>query len=226
MAVKQTKNRHMDNQQKKQGFIELISKNKGYFFVNLFIILTITFSTLYLFGLVPAEFKSLIIGRDPVKESKGNQVNQIGELPLSIKIPNIGVDAQIYNPATTSAEVLNNYLLEGAVRYPGSGLLGGTGNVFIFGHSTGFKLVNNQAYKTFNGLQNLKKDDLIHVFSNKYEYVYKVLNVTMVSADKALVEFNTKSEMLTLSTCNNFGEKSDRYVVESEFVAKKALASN
>ncbi|MFH1455299.1 MAG: sortase [bacterium] len=212
----------MDNQQKKQGFVGLIWDNKSYFFVNLFIILTITFSALYLFDLVPTEFKS-IIGRDPVKESSGNR---IGEIPLSIIIPNIGINSQIYNPATTSIKVLDSYLSKGAVRYPGSGLLGGSGNIFIFGHSTGFKFVNNQAYKTFNGLKNLKKDDLIHVFSDKYEYVYKVLSVSMVKADKTLVEFDTKSEMLTISTCNNFGEKSDRYVVESVFVAKKALATN
>jgi len=209
----------MDKQQEKQGIIRLIWKNKGYFFVSFFIILTITFSILYLFDLVPTELKS-IIGRVPVEESKGNQV---GELPLSIKIPTIGVDAQIYNPATTSTEVLDNYLLKGAVRYPGSGLLGGNGNIFIFGHSTGFKFVNNQAFKTFNGLQNLKKDDLISVFSDKYEYVYKVVSVKMVGADKILVEFNTESNMLTLSTCNNFGEKSDRYVVEADYLSKRKL---
>jgi LPXTG-site transpeptidase (sortase) family protein len=212
----------MDIHQKKPGFIAIISKNKGYFFVNLFIILTITFSILYFFGLVPDAFKS-IIGREPVLESKGNRV---GDLPLSIKIPVIGVDAQVYNPATTSTEVLDSYLLKGAVRYPGSGLLGGSGNIFIFGHNTGIKIVNNQAFKTFNGLKDLKPGDLIYVYSEKTEYVYKVLNVKMVGADKALVEFSTKSEMLTISTCNNFGAKSDRYVVESEFISKNPIVND
>ncbi len=211
----------MEKDKKEQGFVELILENKGYFFINLFIILTMTFSILYLFGLVPEEFKTLV-GRDPVKEVKENKV---GELPVSIVIPEIGVNAQIYNPSTTSVEVLDSFLLKGAVRYPGSGLLGGSGNIFLFGHSTGFKIVNNQAFKTFSGLKNLKKDDLIHVFSDKYEYVYRVTSVTMVSADKALVEFNTKNEMLTISTCNTFGEKSDRYVVESIYVAKKLLTN-
>ena len=212
----------MEDQNEKQGFIGLILENKGYFFINLFIILTMTFSILYLFGLVPEAFKT-IIGRDPVKETTANRV---GELPLSVVIPAIGVDTQIYNPSTTSPKVLDDFLLKGAVRYPGSGLLGGSGNIFLFGHSTGFKIVNNQAFKTFNGLKNLKKDDLIHVFSDKYEYVYKVLSVEMVGADKALVEFNTKNEMLTISTCNTFGAKSDRYVVQFLYVAKKLLTNN
>ena len=46
----------------------------------------------------------------------------------------------------------------------------------------------------------------------------------MISAEKELVEFNTKSKILTISTCNNFGEKSDRYVVESEFVDKNSIS--
>ena len=209
----------MDEQNKKIGVIKLISKNKGYFFLCLFIILTMTFSILYLFDLVPEAFKS-IIGREQVTESKENRV---GDLPLSIKIPIIGVDAQVYNPATTSEKILDDYLLKGAVRYPGSGLLGGDGNIFIFGHNTGIPIVNNQAFKTFNGIKNLKAGDLIQVFSDKYEYDYKVTSLKMVGADKALVEFNTKSEMLTISTCNNFGAKSDRYVVESVFVSKKVI---
>ena len=193
--------------------------NRGHFFVNLFIVLTITFSVLYLFGLVPEQFKSTI-GREFGLDFKGNQV---GELPLNIKIPVIGVDAQIYNPATTSIEVLDSYLLKGAVRYPGSALLGGNGNIFLFGHNTSIQIVNNQAFKTFNGLQNLKSGDLIKVFSDKYEYIYKVLSVKMVSADKAFVEFNTKDNLLTISTCDNFGTKSDRFVVQSEYVSRSNL---
>jgi len=209
----------MANNEEKHGIIKTIINNKGYFLIYLFVILVLTFSTLYLFGLVPTELKT-IISREPGQDYKGNQV---GELPLSIKITAINVDSQIYNPATTSIDVLNTYLLKGAVRYPGSGLLGGSGNVFLFGHSTGFKFVNNQAYKTFNHIQDLKSGDLISVFSDKNEYTYKVLSVKMVNADEELVEFNTKSKILTLSTCNNFGEKSDRYVVEAEYVFRNSI---
>lgn len=208
----------MNNQIKNRGFIKIIWDNKGYFFINLFIILTISFSVLYLLGLVPEGLKS-IVGRESVSESVGNRS---GELPITIKISKIEVNAPIYNPATTSVEILDNYLLKGAVRYPGSGLLGGDGNIFIFGHNTQLRIVNNQAFKTFNGLQNLKKGDLIQVFSDKYEYDYKVLSVNIVSADKALVDFN-KNKMLTLSTCDNFATKTDRFVVQSEFVERKSL---
>ena len=209
----------MNKKEKKQGIISTIIENKIYFFVNLFIILTLTFSSLYLFGLVPESFKYMI-GRAPLTESKGNRV---GELPLSIKIPTIGVDTQVYNPATTSATVLDNYLLKGAVRYPGSGLLSGDGNIFIFGHSTGFKIVNNQAFKTFSGLKKLKQGDLVYIYSEGYDYTYKVFSVKIITADKALIEFNTNNKLLTLSTCDTFGAKSDRVVAQSEFVSRTKI---
>lgn len=195
-------------------------KKKLLFGLDFILILLITFSTLYLFDLVPEEFKS-VIGRYPdnkIKEVKGQ-----GEIPLSIKISSIGVDSQIYNPTSTNVEILDSYLLKGAVRYPGSALLGMSGNVFLFGHSTGYKIVNNQAYKTFNGLKNLKAGDLISVFSDKNEYVYKVLTVKLEGADEALVKFDTVGKKLTLSTCNTFGAKSERYVVEAEQINVKPI---
>lgn len=209
----------MENEENKTGFWKMMNQNKFQFFISFFIVLLVSFAVLYLVGLVPESFK-VMIGREPVKESAENRS---GELPISVKIESVGIDSYIYNPSTTSVVVLNDYLLKGAVRYPGSGLLGGNGNIFIFGHSTGFGIVNNQAYKTFNHLQNLKEGDLIHIYSDKNDYTYKVTSVKLVNAEKTLVEFDYKSKKLTLSTCDNFGEKTDRYVVEAEFVSKSII---
>lgn len=200
----------------------MIWKHKFHFFIDVVIVFLITFAVLYLFGLVPAEFNGTI-GRYPDNESKGNQV---GELPLTLAAPSVGINTQVYNPATTSNDVLNNYLLKGAVRYPGSGLPGGSGNVFIFGHSTGYKVVHNQAFKTFVGLDKLKVGDPIYVDSSDNQYLYKVLDVKLETADQALVVFNTKNNMLTLSTCDVFGEKSDRYVAEAQYVSKTPIPAN
>jgi LPXTG-site transpeptidase (sortase) family protein len=198
-----------------------VDKKKLLFGLDFILVLVITFSTLYLFDLVPEEFKN-VIGRYP--DNKTKEVKGQGEVPLSIKIPSIGVDSQIYNPTSTDVNMLDSYLLKGAVRYPGSALLGASGNVFLFGHSTGFKIVNNQAFKTFNGLNNLKAGDIMSVFSDKNEYVYKVLTVKLEGADETLVKFGSTGKKLTLSTCNTFGAKSDRYVVEAEQVNFKPIA--
>jgi LPXTG-site transpeptidase (sortase) family protein len=138
--------------------------------------------------------------------------------PTRIIIERIGVDALIENPASTDIDVLNEALLSGAVHYPGSGDLNDTSNLFLFGHSTGFRIVNNEAYKTFNGLANLAHDDLIRVQSNSREYIYRVVSVSLVDADAAFVTLSNSKKELTLSTCNVFGEKQERYVVHADFV--------
>jgi LPXTG-site transpeptidase (sortase) family protein len=207
-------------QPKKEKFLDFVKSRRLAFFFNFFIVCLITFSVLYLFGFVPEELQ-MSFGRAPEPAHTAEEI-KTGEFPLRVVISSIGVDTQVYNPESTSTEVLDSYLLKGAVRYPGSGLLG-YGNIFIFGHSTGFKIVNNQAYKTFSGLRNVKKDDQIFVFSNDNEFLYKVSSVKLETADKALVEFDTTKQKLTISTCNTFGAKEDRYVVEADYVGKRKI---
>ena len=132
----------------------------------------------------------------------------------------IGVDADVYNPMTTDANILDGYLLKGAVRYPGSGLLD-DGNLFIFGHSTGYRVVNNQAYKTFNGLGKLKVGDEIIVYPSTAKYIYNVTSVSMQIASDVKIDLSSMKNRLTLTTCYSFGTKEDRYVVEADFMAKQ-----
>ncbi len=208
----------MENKDKNKIIKNLLIKKYFYFSIVFLIILMITFSFLYLFGLVPEEFNT-IVGRYPGIEST---LGQKGELPLSIKIPEVGVDAQVYNPESTSTEVLDNYLAKGAIRYPGSGLLGTSGNVLLLGHSTSFKVVINQAYKTFVGLKNLKSGDMVSVFSGSYEYTYKVDSVKMEEASNVRIDFDANGrKLLTLVTCNtSVASKEARYIVVAEFVDK------
>ncbi|MBU6370930.1 MAG: class E sortase [Patescibacteria group bacterium] len=209
-----------NNTQSGNGILETVVRNKFHFFLDVAVIFLITLGILYLFGLVPAELQSTV-GRYPGAESTGGE---IGELPLSLVAPSVGINTQVYNPSTTSIPVLDSYLLKGAVRYPGSGLPGGQGNIFIFGHSTGYKTVINQAFKTFVGLENLKPGDPIYVYSNDTAYIYKVQWVKKETADQALVVFDTKDNLLTLSTCDSFGAKTDRYVAQAIYASKQPLA--
>jgi len=211
----------LKNKAQNQIIKDLLIKKYFYTFIVFLVIILITFSVLYLFGLVPEEFNT-IIGRYPGIEST---LGQKGELPLSIKIPEVEVDAQVYNPESTSTEVLDNYLAKGAIRYPDSGLLGASGNVLLLGHSTSFKVVINQAYKTFVGLKNLKGGDLVSVFSGSYEYIYKVDSVKMEEANNVRIDFDTDGKkLLTLVTCNtSVASKEARYIVVAEFVSRKSV---
>ncbi len=144
------------------------------------------------------------------------------EEPTRLVIPSISVDTVISNPKSTSYEILDAALTKSAVRYPGSGLPG-VGNMFIFGHSTGFSVVQNQAYKVFNKLKNVKQGATVTVYSKSAVYEYKVSSVKLVDKSKQLVEFDTVTNMLTLSTCDSFGREQDRYVVEASLVGVRKL---
>ena len=192
------------------------------YFLGTFIVL---FILLYSAGLVPESIKTnqgdsfRVLWDKAQKKAIDNQTNRglaVGENPTRIVIDKIGVDATISNPNTTNVTTLDEYLKSGAVRYPSSGLLG-MGNMYIFGHSTSIAIVHNQAYKTFNGLKDLKMGDIIKVYGANKVYKYIVTSVTLVDQNKALVEFGNKKNMLTLSTCNTFGAKGERYVVEADF---------
>lgn len=136
--------------------------------------------------------------------------------PDGISIPKIGIDSVIEKPNSVDVATLDNALTKGAVHYPGSGTIE-KGNMFLFGHSTNWNVVQNQAFKTFNGLEKLVDGDEIIIEADGQSYVYVVNSVKLLDEDDALVEFNNSSRTLTISTCNTFGEKQERWVVEADF---------
>jgi len=142
----------------------------------------------------------------------------VAELPVKIEIPSIKLSATVANPDTTDPEVLDNALLKGAVRYPTSAKLGQQGNVIIFGHSSYLPIVNNQAYKTFDGIQKLKAGDVITVYSSGTAYDYAVDTVSKEDANSAAIPLTVTGSKLTLSTCDSFDTKTDRFVVTATLV--------
>lgn len=211
--------------------------NLGLFFVLIF---SLTFSALYIFGLVPNEIdqseKEGILDSlrrntienasdlDSVFSGRSDKevvVNELNEKPVRIQIPSLNLDVSVENPESKEVVVLDEYLKKTVVRYPGSGLLG-DGNMLLFGHSGG-GVSSSPAYRVFNNLKTLKNGDFIYVDSDNYRYVYKVNNVSLVNANNALVDFSRKEDMLTLSTCNTFGARQERYVVEAIFFDRELL---
>lgn len=84
--------------------------------------------------------------------------------------------------------------------------------------------MQNKAYNVFNIIKNAKAGDEVQVYTDKNIYIYKVTTVEEVNKDDTLVEFNTKGPaMLTLSTCDSFGQKTDRFVVKAVFDKVLAL---
>lgn len=186
----------------------------------------IAYILLFFVGFVPSEFRY-----DPADNLTNNQQDNTqasatvddlstaaptGEQPQRITIDKIGVNSTIKNPVSTNPSTLNNYLAEGAVRWPTSGDPG-YGNLFLFGHSTSHQTVFNQAYKTFNRLEELEEGDIISVETISGTYRYSVIDVEFRKDSSAYIPFDSGKNMLTLSTCNSFGAKEDRIIVRAEF---------
>lgn len=149
-------------------------------------------------------------------------VNVSGDLPVAIEASAIGLSVSIANPSSVAIATLDAALLHGAVRYPTSATLDEDGNVILFGHSSYLPIVHNLAYKTFNGIQKLKEGDEVTVYSTKTAYVYQVERVVKESADSgAPLPLSVSGRILTLSTCDSFGQKSDRFVITARFVESR-----
>ncbi|MEX2369021.1 MAG: sortase [Candidatus Paceibacterota bacterium] len=140
----------------------------------------------------------------------------VGEIPNRIMIDKIGVDMPISSPEEASISTLDAALNEGVVHYPGSGGIGGSRRMFLFGHSSRLPVVQNQAYKSFNGLDKLVAGDEVSVFADGELQTYRVTSVKVVDKDEALVSFIAGAGKLTLSTCTTFGARENRVVVEAE----------
>ena len=205
----------------------MLKKSQVKFALYFSIVFVISFTLLYTAGLVPDALKTnegdslRTLWDKAQKEAVEKQINTGStvyyEEPVRIVITKINVDSSISNPNTTNVATLDEYLKQGAVRYPGSGFLG-FGNMFIFAHSSDLAVVNNPAYKTFTHIRDLKAGDIIDVYSGSKKYSYQVTGVKLVDGKTALVDLNNTGNKLTLSTCNTLGAPSERYVVEADYI--------
>src|SRR3989344_4518175 len=157
---------------------------------------------------------------------KIDNIQTVPELPAKIEITKINLSASVVNPTTAGIEALDKELLKGAVRYPTSAKLGEVGNVVLFGHSSYLPVVNNQVYKTFNGIQKLVAGDVVIVYSSNTAYTYRVRSVAKESADNnTAIQLSMDDKVLTLVTCNSFAAKQDRFVVTADFVESHPAGS-
>jgi len=148
------------------------------------------------------------------------------ENPIKIVMPSIHKSATIENPNTQNAKVLDKALLSGAVRYWHSVKLGEKGNVVLFGHSSYLPGIYNPAYKTFTGIQNLRKGARILVYSSTTVYEYAVYTVKKQNTTTDAINLLSRGKELTLITCNVFGKRSDRFVVTAHFVKSYPIGNN
>lgn len=144
-------------------------------------------------------------------------------LPTKIIFESLDKEVTVLNPESREIADLDEALLEGVVRHPDSADFSEPGNIFILGHSSYLPNVFNKNYQAFNGIQNLEWGDKIKVQSDDTEYTYFVEKVYKASAAEVVVPHTPGKARLTLATCNSFGSKDDRFMVEAKLVAQKPL---
>ena len=155
---------------------------------------------------------------EPVVESNNDP------LPVSITIERLNRTVTVLNPQSRSIADLDAALNNGVVRHPDSATLNNqNGNMLILGHSSYLANVFNKNFQAFNGIQNLTWGDVIKVKSDDTEYTYQVDRVYEEKASTVSVKVWASEPRLTLVTCNTFGAKEDRFIVEATLVSKKAL---
>ena len=105
------------------------------------------------------------------------------------------------------------------MHYPGSAAPSDFGTVFLFAHSTGFRIVHNPAFATFNNLGQIRPGELIRVRWGNREYWYRAKTIRIAAADDATIDLRPTPGVRTLilSTCNVFGSVEDRIIVEAEY---------
>lgn len=224
----------MNQNNLKNKITKIFENETVYFAVVVFSIFILTYIALYIFGLVPSGFvdnstdeqqdfvENIFIEdsefEDSITNNNQNTLNTSDSFttPDRIIIDKIDVDSTIQKPQSQLVSVLDNALTKGAVYYPGSGSIE-NGNMLVFGHSTNWQVVRNQAYKTFNGLEKLNANDEITIEADGKTFIYKVQTVALLDENQAEIKLNKTGRYLTIATCNTFGAKQERWVVQAIF---------
>lgn len=197
----------------------------GALFATFLVVFFVSFSVLDVMGMTPnpssdgADASSTATERGMVAGAS----QEMTEEPIRVIAEKIGLDEDVLNPTSADIATLDAALLKGVVRYPGSALMGQDANMLLFGHSSYLPVVSNSNYKAFNGIQKLALGDVIRVQSDNIEYRYQVVSVGLVDAETTIVDLTPGTRKLTLSTCNSFGKKQERFVVEAMFVGSRSL---
>lgn len=197
-----------------------------FFFVCMGVI-AITYGVLYVLDFLPEKPETEVV-EEVAKEAPVAEVAQVAVDPLPVSIIFDSLDnkeVKILNPETDSVAALDTALLSGVVRHPNSADFKNTGTILILGHSSYLPVVRNKNFQAFNGIQKLVWGDTIRVRSLDTEYVYSVDRVYEAKATDAEIAIQKGVAKLTLATCNSFGTKDDRFVVEATLVDSRPIKS-
>jgi len=208
-----------------------IMTHKGEFLLWVFILMAAMYGVLSATNFIPNERPlSYVVEESNESVIDESTVNEViprvatnvalagDATPNQIIIDKFKKTLTVNNPTTSDIATLDNSLLTGVARYPSSATMNDDGTMLIFGHSSHLAVVKNMNFRAFNDIEDLLWGDTIRVRSDDYEYVYRVDRVYQLKATADSIPMEQGIKKLVLVTCNTFGAKEDRYIVEASFV--------
>jgi LPXTG-site transpeptidase (sortase) family protein len=153
------------------------------------------------------EFKGYPYRSEKSIEVIRNKAEELTSIPSEnrLVIPKIYVNSQI-------TEGVDDFALNlGMWRRPYSStpLLGG--NTVITGH----RFLNTSGPDTLYFLNKIEVGDIVLVYWQGKEYVYKVYEITEVDPNSIEIEYNTEKPIITLYTCTPLWTSEKRLVVKA-----------
>ncbi len=140
---------------------------------------------------------------------------ELYDVPDSIIIPDINVNAPIVFPETTDEKKLLQELGKGVVFYPDSVLPGQNGNTIILGHSSAYPWDKGKYGSVFSLLGQLKSGGQIIIFYQKHKYVYRVITKEIFKKN-AQISVQNENSQLVLISCWPIGTAWKRIVIMAE----------
>lgn len=224
-------------------FYKQVRLRKVPFLIAFAIIVTLSYAVLYVIDFVPEPISEETQTDRSAQEEQENATAEVSEeeaisfadgyeeiseqynapLPRKIIFDSLDKEIPVENPQSREIADLDEALLSGAVRHPDSADFSEEGNIFILGHSSYLPNVFNKNFQAFNGIQDLTWGDTIRVQSDDAEYLYRVNKVYKARASEVIVPHTPGEAKLTLATCNSFGSKDDRFIVEASLVRVQSL---
>jgi LPXTG-site transpeptidase (sortase) family protein len=213
---------------------EEIKANKWPFLAVFFVIVLFTYGFLFVIDFIP-EPVTTEASEEKVEEKLSTEeelpevpaipeVEEVTEtLPIKLIIDKLDREVVVLNPESREIADLDAALLSGVVRHPDSADFSEPGNIFILGHSSYLPTVFNKNFQALNGIQDLTWGDTIRLQSADTEYIYRVQKVYKAKTSDIVVPFTPGKAHLTLATCNSFGSKDDRFIVEAQLLESKPL---
>ena len=203
-----------------------------FFFVTVGVI-TLTYGLLFAIDFLPEKPETVDTSDERITSEAENaayfppieiEAEAVNPLPTKIIFDSLDKkEVSVLNPEASDVASLDAALLKGTVRHPDSADFVNTGTMFILGHSSHLPVVHNKNFQAFNDIEKLEWGDTVRVQSADTEYVYRVDRVYEAKASDAEVPLQFEEARLVLVTCNTFGVKEDRYIVEAYLIEKKAL---